>query len=67
MRGDRVIVRAFNRQPLVRRIWNWDDRAVFVCTDENFEVLRQGREGLWPVGIPSIGGHNCSRGGQFRD
>jgi hypothetical protein len=51
MRGEMVIVRAFEDRPLVRRVWSADATAVFVCSEENFARLSAGQEGWMPVGF----------------
>ncbi len=51
MRGDIVIVRAHKNEPLARRVWEVTDQAVFICSEENFQVLSAGEPGLWPVGF----------------
>lgn len=52
MKGDTVIVRAFGNEPLVRRVWDGDNRAVRIVTDENYQDLEAGRKALNPVGFP---------------
>lgn len=51
MRGDKVIVRALRDEPLVRRVWDVNEKAVFICSEENFRLLTKGQMGLWPVGF----------------
>ena len=51
MRGDKVIVRALRDEPLVRRVWDVSEKAVFICSEENFRLLATGQLGLWPVGF----------------
>lgn len=52
MKGDKVIVRAFKDRPLVRRVWEVTEDAVFICSEENYKVLTSGEDGLLPVGFP---------------
>jgi hypothetical protein len=52
MRGELVIVRAHGGKPLVRRLWDIDEQAVYICNEENFGRLVEGLHGLWPVGFP---------------
>jgi hypothetical protein len=51
MKGDKVIVRTFGNKPVVCKVWEVTPQVVAVCSEENFEILSQGKEGLWPVGI----------------
>jgi hypothetical protein len=52
MKGDTVIVRSFGDKPLVRRVWEVTSEIVFICSEENYNVLSSGKEGLLPVGFP---------------
>lgn len=52
MKGDKVIVRSYGGEPKVLRIWEIARDVIFVCSEENFTVLSDGGEGLWPVGVP---------------
>jgi hypothetical protein len=52
MKGDKVIVRAFRNKPLVRRVWEVTPEAVFICSEENYQTLASGKDGLLPVGFP---------------
>jgi hypothetical protein len=52
MKGDKVIVRTFRNKPLVRRVWEVASDVVFICSEENYQTLLSGKEGLLPVGFP---------------
>ena len=52
MRGDFVIVRAFGNIPLIRRVWDEDDKAVYITNDEQFQFLIEAKEALEPIGFP---------------
>ena len=52
MRGDLVIVRDFRGEALVRRVWDADQKAVYITDDQQFERLLAGHEALLPVGFP---------------
>lgn len=52
MRGELVIVRDFSGKALLRRVWNADERAVYITNDEQFERLLADEEALLPVGFP---------------
>lgn len=52
MRGELVVVRAYGDEPLVRRVWDVNQWAVFICTEENYQNLLSNREALNPVGFP---------------
>jgi hypothetical protein len=52
MKGDYVIVRAYGDEPLVRRVWDVTDTAVYVCGDERYTSLIEGTTDLVPIGFP---------------
>ncbi|MEX1247929.1 MAG: hypothetical protein WEA61_05560 [Anaerolineales bacterium] len=52
MKGDKVIVRTYGGKPVVCKVWEVTPEVVAVCSEENFETLERGEQGLWPVGIP---------------
>ena len=52
IQGQQVVVRGFSGQPLIRKVWEVTEAAVFVCTDKNFQRLVEGYDALWPVGFP---------------
>jgi hypothetical protein len=52
MRGELVIVRDFRSEALIRRVWDSDQKAVYITDDQQFERLLAGQEGLPPVGFP---------------
>jgi len=51
MKGDKVNVRAFGNERLVRRVWEVTPDVVLICSEENYMALENGEDGLWPVGI----------------
>jgi hypothetical protein len=51
MRGSLVIVRDFSRNPLVRRVWSYDQDAVYISDELNYKNLLEGKEALMPVGF----------------
>jgi hypothetical protein len=51
MRGEKVIVRAFGGEPLVRIVWAVDSGVVYICHDEGYQKLTAG-EAWIPVGFP---------------
>lgn len=51
-RGDTVVVRAYGEEPLVRRVWEWTDEAVFVCNEEYYQALASGSNEWLCVGFP---------------
>ena len=51
-KGDKVIVRTFRGQPLIRRVWEVAQDVVFICSEENYKALSSGEDGLLPVGFP---------------
>lgn len=52
MKGDKVIVRAFRNKALVRIVWEVVSDVVFICSEENYNALSNGKNGLLPVGFP---------------
>lgn len=52
MRGDFVIVRSFGGIPLIRRLWDEGDHAVFITNDEQFQLLTKGENAIEPIGFP---------------
>lgn len=51
-KGDKVIVRAFGDERLVRRVWDINEKHVFICSEENFKLLQDNnRKGFSPVGF----------------
>jgi hypothetical protein len=52
MQGDRVIVRAYGDVPLVRRVWDEDEKGVYITDDPGFDQLIKGQAEFWPVGFP---------------
>ena len=53
MEGDMVVVRAFGGEPKISRVWKIGNGFIFVCSEANYQTLRSGKRGLWPVGIPN--------------
>jgi hypothetical protein len=52
MKGDLVIVRAFGGLPLIRRIWEEDERGVYITDDVQLKRLLAGGYAIQPVGFP---------------
>jgi hypothetical protein len=49
---DTVIVRAYRGEPLARRVWEATPEAVYICTEERFQML-EARMRVWPAtGFP---------------
>ena len=42
MRGEIVIIRAFGGQPLIRRIWEIDNKVVYVTDDSRQNLISLG-------------------------
>jgi hypothetical protein len=51
MRGEKVIVRAFDGEPLVRLIWEVSPKAVYICSEEGYQRLLAGEPWI-PIGFP---------------
>jgi len=52
MRGTMVIVRDFKGEALVRRVWDADQKVVYITDDQQLEQLVAGKDALMPVGFP---------------
>lgn len=52
MRGDVVIVQEYGGRPLIRRVWDATDKAVFVCSEERYNALLSGEDEQHPIGFP---------------
>lgn len=52
VRGDLILVRDDDGQPLVRRLWSSNRAAAYVCNVEQFELLSEGASSSAPVGFP---------------
>ncbi len=52
MRGQIVIVRAFGDKPLVRRVWDADDEAVYISGEAEFQRRSEGKDAPPPVPFP---------------
>lgn len=50
--GDRVIVRADGGIPLVRRVWQANERTVYVTDDATFTKLQAGQDAPLAIGFP---------------
>jgi len=51
MRGDKVIVRAFGGEPLIRLIWNVYPDIIDICDEEGYQRLLAGESWI-PIGFP---------------
>jgi hypothetical protein len=51
MQGEKVIVRAFKGEPLVRLIWEVFPDAISICDQEGYQKLLAG-EPWMPIGFP---------------
>lgn len=52
MQGDAVIVRAYGGVPLVRRVWDENERVVYITNDSRLKQMLAGDTEIWPVGFP---------------
>lgn len=53
MRGEFVLVRAFGKRPLIRRIWEVGEAAIYVVSDAQFQLMVENSpEAVGPVGFP---------------
>ena len=70
MRGDKVVVRAFRNEALIRRVWGANERVIYVVSPETFDSLSTRRVGAEPIGFPRedvfehIDGIKKGRGGE---
>lgn len=51
-RGDTIVVRSYGNKPLIRRVWQVTDRAVYIHSEENYQKHIQGIAVVGPVGFP---------------
>lgn len=51
MKGDVVIVRAFGGDPAKVRVWDEDERMVYVVGLDEFERMEAGESERWPIGF----------------
>ncbi|MGH8071786.1 MAG: hypothetical protein ACRERE_42435 [Candidatus Entotheonellia bacterium] len=51
MRGEKVIVRAFGGEPLVRLIWDVYPDAIDICDEGGYQRLLTGESWI-PIGFP---------------
>ena len=52
MRGEYVIVRAYNDRPFLRRVWEFNKSIVFITDDSQYGLLEAGEKALEPLGCP---------------
>lgn len=53
MRGDLVIIKDIRNDPLVRRVWDVDDKNVYICTEERYQNLINDDDYYgWCIGFP---------------
>ncbi len=52
MRGDLVIIRVFGGKPEIRRVWDENEKVVYITNDVNLSLLLAGKSALEPIGFP---------------
>lgn len=52
MRGQRVIVRAYGNNALIRRVWDVTSTTVYVVEENEYQKLCNGFKAYDPVGFP---------------
>lgn len=52
MKGQVVVAKEFNGNPIVRRVWTVGANTVFISDEQNFAKLAGGIPALEPVGFP---------------
>ncbi len=52
MKGEHVIVRAYGGVPLIRRVWEENERVVFITDDKQFELLFAEKPAIEAIGFP---------------
>gem|GEM_PF-3788364 len=55
MRGTRVVVRALHNTPLLRRVWEVTDTAIYICSEENYRLLNRGGQRIMASRVSSYG------------
>jgi hypothetical protein len=53
-RGDLIVVRAYGDKPLIRRVWEVTDRAVYIHSEENYHKRKAGIDAPDMVGFPRL-------------
>jgi len=51
MKGQKVIVRAYGNVPLLRRVWDANEKTVYVMAEDEYQKLLAGLESYDPVGF----------------
>jgi hypothetical protein len=51
MRGELVVVRAYGGKPLIRRVWEVTEQAVYIHSEENYHKHAKGIYTVDPVGF----------------
>jgi hypothetical protein len=52
MKGDKVVIRTFGGEPRIVRVWEIAEKVIAICSEENYQSLVNGNDGLSPVGFP---------------
>ena len=52
MTGDTVIARGYRNRPLVRKVHSSGDRVVYLVTNEQFNLITDGKSSVPPIGFP---------------
>ncbi len=52
MKGDQVVIRTFGGEPRIVRVWEIGEKVIAICSEENYQNLILGKNGLSPVGFP---------------
>lgn len=51
-KGQNVSVRLHGGSVVTRRVWSEDEKAVFLCSNEQYEALKAGHDAPPPIGFP---------------
>jgi len=57
MFGETVLVREFGGRPVICKVWEVTREKVYICTEENFEILKAHKDkpfpsNRFPIGFP---------------
>jgi hypothetical protein len=52
MRGSLVVARDYSGRPLLRRVWDWGSKVIYLSEESQFQRLMAGLDALRPVAFP---------------
>ncbi len=52
MRGSLVVARDYSGRPLLRRVWDSDNKVIYLSEESQFQRLMAGLDALRPIAFP---------------